>query len=213
MTRPTVEVLRLLLATPEYEPLWVARIGERAALGKSTVSQILARLSERQWVVLRQEQGSHPGRPARVLCELTERGRREAETALAARGTGDQAVPGAPTVTAGQTTPTRPGSARSSGSGPGLRLHSLVRLHEFEMRLKTAEARSQGVSEADAGERMAVLREALGALHTLNELLTREFLARSAVGSARREEHWDLMNGFLAEASEIRSKALRAHNY
>jgi hypothetical protein len=52
-------------------------------------------------------------------------------------------------------------------------------------------------------ERMAALREALGALRVLNGTLTREFLARSAVGSAHRQEHWDIMNDFLAEAREI----------
>ncbi|GAA2280914.1 hypothetical protein GCM10010430_78780 [Kitasatospora cystarginea] len=78
MTRPTVEVLRLLLATRPHEPLWAARISEQTALGRSTVSQILARLTERQWVALCREQGSHAGRPARVLCVLTRQGCREA---------------------------------------------------------------------------------------------------------------------------------------
>lgn len=127
MTRPTVEVLRLLLAASAHEPLWAARISERAALGKSTVSQILTRLSERQWVVLRQEQGSHPGRPARVLCELTQQGCMEAETALAVRGAGDQGAPVALTVAADQTT--RQGPARNGDWTHGL--HHLIRLPDF----------------------------------------------------------------------------------
>ncbi|WP_327063442.1 hypothetical protein OG715_42330 [Kitasatospora purpeofusca] len=209
MTRPTVEVLRLLLAASAHEPLWAARISERAALGKSTVSQILTRLSERQWVVLRQEQGSHPGRPARVLCELTQQGCMEAETALAVRGAGDQGAPVALTVAADQTT--RQGPARNGDWTHGL--HHLIRLPDFEALRQVAADRSQGVSETAAVERMAILREALGALQALNGLLTREFLARSAVGPTRKEEHWDLMNDFLTEASEICSKALGAHNY
>ncbi|GAA1310671.1 hypothetical protein GCM10009647_033760 [Streptomyces sanglieri] len=86
MTRPTVEVLRLLLPASVDDPLWAARIGEEADLGKSTVSQILARLVELGWVTTSQEdRGSHPGRPPRTFYVLTETGRREAELALAAR--------------------------------------------------------------------------------------------------------------------------------
>ncbi|MGW2112834.1 PadR family transcriptional regulator [Streptomyces sp. NPDC001948] len=86
MTRPMVEVLRLLLPAPVDDPLWAARIGEEADLGKSTVSQILARLAELGWVTTSQEErGSHPGRPPRTFYVLTDTGRREAELALAAR--------------------------------------------------------------------------------------------------------------------------------
>ncbi|MFE6496294.1 helix-turn-helix transcriptional regulator [Streptomyces sp. NPDC057748] len=86
MTRPTVEVLRLLLPASVDDPLWAARIGEEADLGKSTVSQILARLVELGWVTTSQEdRGSHPGRPPRTFYVLTETGRREAALALAAR--------------------------------------------------------------------------------------------------------------------------------
>ncbi|MFK0047706.1 hypothetical protein ACIQU4_27180 [Streptomyces sp. NPDC090741] len=69
------------------------------------------------------------------------------------------------------------------------------------------------VPEAVAVERLAALREALGALQALTETFTREFFARSAVGTAYSEEHWDIMNDFLTEANAIRSRALRAHNY
>ncbi|MFE1785819.1 helix-turn-helix transcriptional regulator [Streptomyces sp. NPDC059506] len=81
-----VEVLRLLLLAPVDDPLWAARIGEEADLGKSTVSQILAKLVELEWVTTRQEEkGSHPGRPPRTFYVLTDTGRREAHLALAAR--------------------------------------------------------------------------------------------------------------------------------
>ncbi|MFD9053616.1 winged helix DNA-binding protein [Streptomyces zaomyceticus] len=86
MTRPTVEVLRLLMAAPVDEPLWAARIGEQADLGKSSVSQILARLAGLEWVATSlEEKGSHPGRPPRTFYTLTDTGRREAGLALAAR--------------------------------------------------------------------------------------------------------------------------------
>ncbi|MDJ0347204.1 helix-turn-helix transcriptional regulator [Streptomyces sp. H10-C2] len=86
MTRPMVEVLRLLLPAPLDEPLWAARIGEEADLGKSTVSQILAKLVEVEWVITSQEEkGSHPGRPPRTFYALTDTGRREAHLALTAR--------------------------------------------------------------------------------------------------------------------------------
>ncbi|MFD6329260.1 winged helix DNA-binding protein [Streptomyces niveus] len=81
-----VEVLRLLLAAPVDDPLWAARIGEEADLGKSTVSQILAKLVELEWVVTSQEEkGSHPGRPPRTFYVLTDTGRREAHLALDVR--------------------------------------------------------------------------------------------------------------------------------
>ncbi|USQ85565.1 hypothetical protein NFX46_18370 [Streptomyces phaeoluteigriseus] len=60
---------------------------------------------------------------------------------------------------------------------------------------------------------MATLREAVGALQAPFEALTRSSFARSAVGTACKEEHWDIMNDFLTEANAIRSKALRAHNF
>ncbi|MEU1782132.1 hypothetical protein ABZ545_21980 [Streptomyces abikoensis] len=61
---------------------------------------------------------------------------------------------------------------------------------------------------------MTALKEALGALQALNGTLHEgEFLARSAVGSACRQEHWDIMNDLMAEAREIQRKALRARNY
>ncbi|MEU3985223.1 winged helix DNA-binding protein [Streptomyces sp. NPDC026672] len=84
MMRPTVEVLRLLLDGRADGPLWGARISELAALGKSTVSQILARLTALEWVIPHKEEGPHPSRPARVFYTLTEQGRREAKVALAA---------------------------------------------------------------------------------------------------------------------------------
>ncbi len=85
MTRPTVDVLRLLLAVTEGDLLWGARISDLTDLGKSTVSQILARLTALGWVTLRQEEGPHPGRPGRVFHSMSPQGRRQAETALAAR--------------------------------------------------------------------------------------------------------------------------------
>ncbi|WP_326581644.1 PadR family transcriptional regulator (plasmid) [Actinacidiphila glaucinigra] len=108
MTRPTVEVLRLLLPAAVDDPLWAARIGEEADLGKSTVSQILARLVELEWVTTSQEEkGSHPGRPPRTFYVLTDTGRREAHVALTARtmklqvergGAGKTSMQGTPSV-------------------------------------------------------------------------------------------------------------------
>ncbi|MEE1737083.1 helix-turn-helix transcriptional regulator [Streptomyces sp. BE147] len=76
----------MLLLAPVGDPLWAARIGEEADLGKSTVSQILAKLAELEWVTTSQEEkGSHPGRPPRTFYVLTGTGRQEAHLALAAR--------------------------------------------------------------------------------------------------------------------------------
>ncbi len=83
MTRTTVEVLTLLLAAPAGDPPWAARIGELAGLGRSTVSQILARLTALGRVTPRMEEGPHPGRPARVFYELTPEGRNQTEAPVA----------------------------------------------------------------------------------------------------------------------------------
>jgi DNA-binding MarR family transcriptional regulator len=85
MTRPVVEVLRLLLKAPADEPLWGTKIVADADLGSGTVYPILQRLAEGGWIAPRVETGPHPGRPARTFYELTETGRRKAEEALAAR--------------------------------------------------------------------------------------------------------------------------------
>ncbi|MDX3695006.1 PadR family transcriptional regulator [Streptomyces europaeiscabiei] len=85
MTRPVVEVLRLLLKAPADEPLWGTKIVTDADLGSGTVYPILQRLAEDGWIAPREETGPHPGRPARTFYELTETGRRKAEEALAAR--------------------------------------------------------------------------------------------------------------------------------
>lgn len=110
--------------------------------------------------------------------------------------------------------PLHHGPARSGGRGNGL--HHPIRWPRSET-LHPGESAEPGgddvVPEAVAVECMTALREALGALQALNGTLTREFLARSAVGSAYRQEHWDIMNDLMAEAGEIQRKALRAHNY
>lgn len=75
-----------MLQSPADDPLWAAKIAEGADLGKSTVSQILAKLVELTWAVTSQEEeGSHPGRPPRTFYLLTDTGRQEANHALAAR--------------------------------------------------------------------------------------------------------------------------------
>ncbi|WP_414166372.1 winged helix DNA-binding protein [Streptoverticillium reticulum] len=107
MTRPTVEVLRLLLSVPKDDPLWGARISELADLGKSTVSQILTRLAELGWVTLREEEGPHPGRPARVFHAISPQGRRQAEMALAARDARGRRRTDNPVPTEAPTPPSR----------------------------------------------------------------------------------------------------------
>lgn len=157
MTRPTVEVLRLLLAAPPHEPLWAAGIAEQTGLGKSTVSQILTRLAKRQWIASRQERGPHPGRPPRALGVLTRQGRREAEAALAARGGNrhhgsEESVPADATVA---------GQNPAHAGGRTLRLHHPISFSALTSRLRApaAEPRSDDVPEAVAVERLAALKE------------------------------------------------------
>ncbi|WP_331747365.1 PadR family transcriptional regulator (plasmid) [Streptomyces sp. NBC_00853] len=85
MTRPTVDVLRVLLDASPEDLMWGTKICDLADLGSGTVFPILERLSTRGWITTRQEDGPHPGRPARTHYKLTEHGRTEARVALAAR--------------------------------------------------------------------------------------------------------------------------------
>ncbi len=121
MTRPTVDVLRLLLSVPADDPLWGARISELADLGKSTVSQILARLTVLGWVTLREEEGPHPGRPARVFHTMSPEGRRQAEAALAARDARGQGRAGSPVTTEASMPPSQQsaGPMRDRAGNPG----------------------------------------------------------------------------------------------
>ncbi|MEU9112745.1 hypothetical protein AB0D04_13310 [Streptomyces sp. NPDC048483] len=70
-----------------------------------------------------------------------------------------------------------------------------------------------GIPEADAVERLTALKKALGALQAVNRSLTRDVLARSAVGPAQTLDHEDIVHAILTETIDIRGKALRAHNY
>ncbi|GAA2067524.1 PadR family transcriptional regulator [Streptomyces albiaxialis] len=83
LTRPTLEVLKVLLAATEDDPAWGLKICEEADLGSGTVYPILDRLAEHGWVTSRRETEPHPGRPARRYYELTAlglRATREART-------------------------------------------------------------------------------------------------------------------------------------
>lgn len=85
LTLPTVAVLEALLAAQPHAPLWGLEICRTAGLGAGTVYPILARLAGLGWVEAREEDGPHPGRPARRLYEFTASGRDLAAEALAAR--------------------------------------------------------------------------------------------------------------------------------
>ncbi|MFG3257617.1 PadR family transcriptional regulator [Streptomyces sp. NPDC048172] len=83
LTRPTLEVLKVLLSATEDDPAWGLKICEEADLGSGTVYPILDRLTEQGWITGREETGPHPGRPARRYYELTAfglRATREART-------------------------------------------------------------------------------------------------------------------------------------
>ncbi|MEU6556742.1 MarR family transcriptional regulator [Streptomyces sp. NPDC046915] len=81
LTRPTLEVIKVLMtATPDH-PAWGLRICEEAGLGSGTVYPILERLVDNGWAVRSEETGDHPGRPKRSYYELTAAGRRAAQEA------------------------------------------------------------------------------------------------------------------------------------
>ncbi|NUS13459.1 MAG: PadR family transcriptional regulator [Streptomyces sp.] len=85
LTMPTIAVLETLLAAQPHAPVWGLEICRTAELGAGTVYPILARLAGLGWVEAREEDGPHPGRPARRLYEFTTAGRELAAEALAAR--------------------------------------------------------------------------------------------------------------------------------
>ncbi|MFZ4206795.1 PadR family transcriptional regulator [Streptomyces griseoincarnatus] len=85
LTKPTIAVLEVLLATTAESPAWGLSICRDADLGSGTVYPILDRLAERGWLRSWDEEAPHPGRPARRYYELTGTGKLEARSALQAR--------------------------------------------------------------------------------------------------------------------------------
>jgi DNA-binding PadR family transcriptional regulator len=85
LTKPTIAVLEVLLASTDEDPAWGLSICREADLGSGTVYPILDRLEDRGWVTSRTEAEPHPGRPARRYYSLTGQGRQLATSALAAR--------------------------------------------------------------------------------------------------------------------------------
>ncbi|MEU9218846.1 PadR family transcriptional regulator [Streptomyces sp. NPDC048376] len=85
LTRPTLEVIKVLLASTPDCPAWGLKICDEADLGSGTVYPILDRLEQHGWITSYKETGPHPGRPARRYYELTASGRAHAGESLAAR--------------------------------------------------------------------------------------------------------------------------------
>ncbi|MEU9454599.1 PadR family transcriptional regulator [Streptomyces sp. NPDC048277] len=81
LTRPTLEVIKVLLASTPDDPAWGLKICEEADLGSGTVYPILERLLDAGWITRSEEQGDHPGRPKRFYYELTALGQRAAHEA------------------------------------------------------------------------------------------------------------------------------------
>ncbi|MDR6978464.1 DNA-binding MarR family transcriptional regulator [Streptomyces sp. 3330] len=78
LTRPTLEVIKVLLACTVDDPAWGLKICEQTDLGSGTVYPILERLIDAGWAIRYQETGAHPGRPRRYYYELTAVGQRAA---------------------------------------------------------------------------------------------------------------------------------------
>ncbi|WP_216311768.1 MarR family transcriptional regulator [Streptomyces nanshensis] len=193
MTRPTVEVLRLLLAAPADDPLWGARIGELADLGKSTVSQILARLTGLGWLTLRDEEGPHPSRPARVLCILSPAGRERAEAALSAWSSRRQQQV--------LETPDAPAQSPSRARGG---MHFPIG-YLAPRRSTPADRALEAVrNDDDVPEELAVLMEALTTLETVRRSLTRDVFAQAAADPAHAELYEQLVRAIALQGMEIR---------
>jgi PadR family transcriptional regulator PadR len=85
LTRPTLEVLKVLMASTADTPAWGLSICQQAELGSGTVYPILERLTENGWIISREETDPHPGRPARRYYDLTGAGRAQAAEAFEKR--------------------------------------------------------------------------------------------------------------------------------
>ncbi|MET7814197.1 PadR family transcriptional regulator [Streptomyces sp. NPDC005395] len=81
LTRPTLEVIRVLLEASPDDPAWGLKICEEADLGSGTVYPILERLVAAGWVTRSAETGEHPGRPKRYYYALTAVGQHAAHQA------------------------------------------------------------------------------------------------------------------------------------
>ena len=83
LTRPTLEVIKVLLTSTADDPAWGLKICEESDLGSGTVYPILERLVAAGWVTRYEETGEHPGRTKRYYYELTAVGQRAAHQARA----------------------------------------------------------------------------------------------------------------------------------
>ncbi|MFD4560116.1 PadR family transcriptional regulator [Streptomyces sp. NPDC058469] len=83
LTRPTLEVIKVLLTSTADDPAWGLKICEEADLGSGTVYPILERLVDAGWATRYEESGEHPGRPKRYYYELTAVGQQAAHQAKA----------------------------------------------------------------------------------------------------------------------------------
>ncbi|MEU5839185.1 hypothetical protein ABZ820_36775 [Streptomyces diacarni] len=226
MTRPTVDVLSLLISAPKDDPLWGAKISELADLGKSTVSQILTRLTAMGWLTLREESGAHPGRPPRMFHTMSRKGRRLAAIALAARDARqhrqalDPTPPQAPTPAARQPI----GSADRPSSGPGspsarqapkLKGYWPIRFPETPTWRTTPEGLPHSAADwpfREGEDVPAHLTELTGILATLdgaNQRLTRDMFTRAATGPTHAEHYEKLVRCLVTQTSELHRRMRR----
>lgn len=83
VTEPTLDVVRLLLGSPD--PVWGLAIARSVERAPGTVYPILARLEELGWIAGEWEgESDHPG-PRRRLYRLTDDGRVEGAAVVAER--------------------------------------------------------------------------------------------------------------------------------
>ncbi|MBH1937860.1 hypothetical protein I5Q34_26925 [Streptomyces sp. AV19] len=200
-----VEVLRLLLSVPADDPLWAGRIAVSADVGKSTVSQVLARLTALGWVTRCGEEGPHPGRPARVFYTLSPKGRRQAEVALAARDTrsrrneaGDHQEAGEPSTR--HAPETQPPAPRMAGHWP-------IR---FPTQLGTTADEMSVREEDEIPEGLAALQKACTTLSAVNRSLTKEVFAQAVADPAHARHYERLVRAIIVQSSELRKRAQRA---
>ncbi|MFE9776380.1 hypothetical protein ACFYOV_32950 [Streptomyces sp. NPDC005931] len=220
-----------------------------------TVSQILARLTALGWVTFRQEEGPHPGRPARVFHSMSSQGRHQAKAALAARQArgpcrtpapvmfqtppapaprpvgpaGDSAADQKPiSEQAAHHTPDEQRTAGEPGTPPAQPMPKLagywpIRWPSAEaLRRLTAASSPEALTEAartgantplnadDIPQHLAPLTDALAALDTVKQSLTKDVFARAAACPTHTEHYEKLIRAIVMKSNDLRRTTLRA---
>jgi PadR family transcriptional regulator, regulatory protein PadR len=116
VTIPTLQILAVLMSSPQRTDWYGRGLSARTGLGSGTVLECLYRLRRWGWLESRREdagEASREGRPARNYYRMTDVGRRGAEALLAGRFKGQLRFAPTPVLPA-----QAPDATTSAGGSP-----------------------------------------------------------------------------------------------